>query len=240
MTVPKIAVVGMWANSVSGLRFSGNSVATALLQSVVRAGGEPVTLFAESPLAPLDRLAGFDGVLIPGGNDIKPEMYGQEAGSDTKVADYEYQDEFERDILAAALKLGLPTLAVCRGFQMLNVMHGGTLMQDLPPEHEMHRNGLHDVDIAADSRLASVLNEHDQIRVSSYHHQAVDQIGAGLRAVARAQDGIVEALEPVDSIKPVVAIQWHPEDNAATDQQQQALFDWLVTTANMQSDRMQV
>lgn len=240
MTVPRIAVVGMWANSVSGLRFSGNAVATALLRSVVRAGGEPVTLFAESNQTPTDRLAGFDGVLIPGGNDIKPAMYGQATEPDTKVADYEYQDEFERDILEAASKLRLPTLAVCRGFQMLNVMHGGTLLQDLPPQHEVHLNDLHDVDILSDSRLASVLNGRRQIRVSSYHHQAVDQIGSGLRAVAIAEDGIVEALEPVDSAIPMLAVQWHPEDNAADDELQQGLFNWLTETASVRAGQVQV
>ncbi|HEY4558110.1 MAG TPA: gamma-glutamyl-gamma-aminobutyrate hydrolase family protein [Enteractinococcus sp.] len=240
MTVPKIAVTGMWANRVSGLRFAGNSVATALLQSVVRAGGEPVTLFAESALSPTERLAGFDGVLIPGGNDIKPAMYGKQPGPETKVAEYEYQDEFERDILQAALSLRLPVLAVCRGFQMFNVMHGGTLIQDLPPRHEVHRNDHHDVEIAADSRLAEVLGGQDRIRVSSYHHQAVERIGFGLRAVGTAEDGIVEALEPVDTTLPVVAVQWHPEDTAATEEHQHRLFTWLVETAAARTEQIQV
>lgn len=240
MTVPRIAVTGMWADSVSGLRFSGNTVATALLQSVVRAGGEPVTLFAESAQDPLERLADFDGVLIPGGSDIKPAMYGQQAGPETKVAEYEYQDEFERGILQAAQQLRLPILAVCRGFQMLNVMHGGTLVQDLPPLHEIHRNDHHDVEIASDSRLASVLGGRERIRVSSYHHQAVGRIGFGLRSVAAAEDGIVEALEPDDPTLPVLAVQWHPEDTAATEEFQQSLFGWLVETASVRSKQVQV
>lgn len=240
MTVPKIAVTGMWANSVSGLRFSGNTVSTALLQSVVRAGGEPVTLFPESPLSPTERLAGFDGLLIPGGNDVKPAMYGQQPGPHTQVAEYEFQDEFERDMLQAALTLRVPVLAVCRGFQMLNVANGGTLIQDLPPRHEIHRNDHHDVDIAPDSRLAEILGGQDRIRVSSYHHQAVQRIGFGLRAVATAEDGIVEALEPVDTTIPAVAIQWHPEDTAATVEEQHRLFTWLVDTAAAQTENAKV
>lgn len=240
MTVPKIAVTGMWANTVSGLRFSGSTVATALLQSVVRAGGEPVTLFAESIQDPIDRLEGFDGVLIPGGNDIKPSMYGQRPGPETKVAEYEHQDEFERGILQAAQELRIPVLAVCRGFQMLNVMHGGTLIQDLPPLHETHRNDQHDVEIVSDSRLASAVGGRKRIRVSSYHHQAVERIGFGLRAVAVADDGIVEGLEPDDPTLPVLAVQWHPEDTASTEEFQQSLFDWLVETASVRSNKVQV
>lgn len=240
MSIPRIAVTGMWANSVSGLRFSGNTVATALLQSVVRAGGEPVTLFAESAQDPVERLAGFDGVLIPGGNDIKPAMYGQQTGAETKVAEYEYQDEFERDILQAAQELRLPVLAVCRGFQMLNVMHGGTLMQDLPPLHEIHRNDHHDVEVVPDSRLASVLGGQASLRVSSYHHQAVERIGFGLHASAVAEDGIVEALEPDDPTQPIVAVQWHPEDTAATEELQHNLFNWLVETASVRANQIQV
>lgn len=240
MSVPKIAVTGMWATSVSGLRFSGNTVATALLQSVVRAGGEPVTLFAESALSPIERLADFDGVLIPGGNDVKPAIYGQQPGPETKVAEYDYQDEFERDILQAALKLRIPVLAICRGFQMLNVMHGGTLLQDLPVRHEIHRNDHHDVDIAPDSRLSAVLGGQERIRVSSYHHQAVKRIGFGLRAVATAEDGIVEALEPVDTTIPAVAVQWHPEDTAAKQEQQHRLFAWLIEEVAARMERVQV
>lgn len=240
MTAPKIAVTGMWANSVSGLRFSGNAVSTALLQSVVRAGGEPVTLFPESVLSPTERLAGFDGVLIPGGNDVKPALYGQQPGPHTQVAEYEFQDEFEREILQAALTLRLPVLAVCRGFQLLNVIHGGTLIQDLPPRHEVHRNDHHDVEIASDSRLADILGGQQRIRVSSYHHQAVQRIGFGLRAVGNAEDGIVEALEPVDSTIPAVAVQWHPEDTAATVEEQHRLFSWLVETAAARTENVQV
>lgn len=236
MSTPRIAVTGMWANSVSGLRYSGNTVATALLQAVVRAGGEPVTLFAESTMPPAERLTGFDGLLIPGGNDIKPALYGQTTGPETKVAEYEFQDEFERDMLQAALDARIPVLAVCRGYQMLNVLHGGTLIQDLPPLHEVHRNDHHDVNIEPDSRLADVLQGQHQIRVSSYHHQAVERIGFGLRAVATAPDGIVEALEPVDPSVPALAVQWHPEDTAATEEQQQRIFDWLITTS---ADRAQ-
>lgn len=240
MSAPRIAIPGMWANSVSGLRFSGNTVATAVLSSVVQAGGEPVTLFEQSNLTPHERLAGFDGVLIPGGNDIKPSLYGQPSGPFTKVAESDGQDEFERSILRAALELRMPVLAICRGFQMFNVMHGGSLIQDLPARHEIHRNDHHDVDIAPDSRLASVLGDVQQIRVSSYHHQAIERLGFGLRAVATAEDGIVEAIEPVDPALPVVAVQWHPEDTASTEPLQQSLFNWLIQTASVPASEARV
>ncbi len=132
-------------------------------------------------------------------------------------------------MLAAATSLGLPVLAICRGFQLLNVEHGGTLTQDLPA-HSVHRNGTHEVELAAGSRLVDVLGPLP-LAVSSYHHQAVRHVGAGLRVVGTAPDGVVEALEPADPGIELIAVQWHPEDSAAEDPRQQALFDWLVARA---------
>lgn len=226
--MPRIAVTGMWSNQIHGLRFDGSAVAAAVLRSVIRAGGEPVTLFAESAMSVRDRLAGFDALLVPGGADIDPARYGQPAHPKTATADFAAQDQFEAEMLAAAADLGLPVLAICRGFQLLNVEHGGTLVQDVA-EDSPHRNSVHHVDVEPDSQLARVLAT-DFIDVSSYHHQTVDHVGQGLRVVARAADGVVEGLER-ESGSPLIAVQWHPEDTAADDARQHALFAWLVDRA---------
>lgn len=231
MRAPRIAVAGMWSRQIHGLRFDGTAVATAVLRAVVRAGGEPLTLCAEGPAAASERLDGFDGLLLPGGFDLDPARYGQDARSTTVTADFAAQDPFEAELLAAAIERRIPVLAICRGFQLLNVECGGTLIQDLPRD-SVHRNSVHEVAVAPDSALAAALGV-TALSVSSYHHQAVDTIGAGLRVVCRAPDGVVEALEHERA--ELIAVQWHPEDTAATDPTQQALFDWLVVRARARS-----
>lgn len=219
----------MWSRSIHGLRFDGNAVSAAVLRSVIRAGGEPLTLFAESSLTAAERLQSFDALLLPGGFDIDPRRYGEDPLASTNTADMAEQDQFEADLLDAAVSLGLPVLAICRGFQMVNVSHGGSLVQDLPSE-SVHRSSTHQVSVEADSRLAQAL-ACTEFPVSSYHHQAIARVGAGLRAVAIAPDGVIEALEPMSSRIPLIAVQWHPEDSAAENEQQHAIFSWLVNTA---------
>ncbi|MET8427634.1 gamma-glutamyl-gamma-aminobutyrate hydrolase family protein [Nocardia sp. NPDC004860] len=225
---PLIGVTGMWSNRVHGLRFDGNAVAVQVLKSVVSAGGEPLILFAESALLAPDRVRMLDGILIPGGADLRPQTYGATAHPETVPADYEGQDAFEAEILRVAIEEGVPVLAICRGFQLFNVISGGTLNQHLGDDDNPHRNSVHGVELIAGTVLHRVLGV-DRIDVSSYHHQAVDQVADDLIVSARASDGVVEGLEhPTGE---VVAVQWHPEDTAAQEPHQQALFDWLVGRA---------
>jgi len=232
---PRIAVTGMWSKQIHGLRFDGSAVAAAVLRSVIRAGGEPLMLFAESPRHAVERLRGFDALLVPGGSDVDPARYGESRHDALAPADFAEQDDFEAGVLAAAAELGLPVLAICRGFQLLNVEHGGTLHQDLPADG-IHRDGVHDVVVDRGSRLASVLGVAE-LPVSSYHHQGIARLGFGLRPVGTAPDGMVEALEPEDPAVELLAVQWHPEDSSAEDPRQQALFDWLVDRGRAFAER---
>ena len=233
MTSARIGVTGMWSNQVHGLRFDGSAVAAAVLRSVVRAGGEPLTLFAESVFTPAERVRGLDGLLVPGGYDVDPRRYGEEPLATTVQADFAAQDQFEADMLAAAVAQGVPVLAICRGFQLLNVEHGGTMVQDVSAD-SIHRNSVHDVAIDADSTLARVMGV-TSVPVSSYHHQAVARVGEGLRVVGTAPDGVVEALEHPEA--ELIAVQWHPEDNAEVDERQHALFGWLVDRARARASQ---
>lgn len=234
-STPRIAVTGMWSMRIHGLRFDGSAVAAAVLRSVAAAGGEPLALFAEHPDPPRERLRGFDALLVPGGSDVDPCRYGEEPLETTVVADFPAQDGFEAGMLRSALELGLPVLAICRGFQLLNVEFGGTLVQDLPAD-SVHRDGVHDVLLAPGSRLAEAIGA-PQLPVSSYHHQAVDRLGPGLRAVGTAPDGVVEAIELEDPAAELLAVQWHPEDSASDDPRQHALFQWLVGRARERAER---
>ena len=195
------------------------------VRAVERAGGRAM-------LVPPDEdgieevLDALDGLIFSGGNDMTPEEYGAEPHPETTGTNPE-RDRGELALLEAALTRDLPVLAICRGFEVLNIARGGDLIQHLPElvGHEEHRETLgefseHTVRVDPSSRIGEVAGA-----VKSHHHQGIGRIGAGLRDVAWAEDGTVEAIE--DPEKPfVVGVLWHPE--AGEDQR---LFERLVEAA---------
>lgn len=223
---PLIAVPAMWSQQIQGLRFSGSVVANAVLEAIVRAGGEPVLVF---PGAAFSRWDLIDGMVVPGGSDIQPERYGQPAAEGLTLTDFRGQDDADARAITWAEESGLPSLLICRGMQLWNVERGGTMVQHWPVEPMQHTGTVHEVTFDPASRLGTALGGCASVDVSSYHHQAVDLLGHGLSVVARAADGCVEALE--DSRLDIVAVQWHPEDRAQTVSTDQALFDWVVDAA---------
>jgi len=223
---PLIAVPAMWSGQVRGLRFSGSVVATAVLEAIADAGGEPVAVF---PGREFDRWEAVDGMVLPGGSDIDPERYGQPAGEALTLTDFRGQDDADARAIARAEESGLPSLLVCRGMQLWNVERGGTLVQHWPDDPLQHVGTVHEIAVDPASRLGRCLGGRPGVEVSSYHHQAVDRVGEGLTVAARAADGCVEALE--DPRLEILAVQWHPEDRARTVPTDQALFDWVVEAA---------
>jgi len=215
------------------MRFAGVAVAAEVLRSIDRAGGEPVVLFPGSAEEPAEQLARIDAVVLPGGADVDPRLYGAEPDEHYWPADHEGQDRFEAGILAGCLEAGVPLLAICRGLQLLNVVRGGTLIQHLEPGPVQHKDAVHPVAVVPESLLASAIGA-SRARVSSYHHQAVGILGAGLVATATAEDGVVEALEVPGA--PLLAVQWHPEDTAATTPGDHALFAWVVEAGRQRRD----
>jgi putative glutamine amidotransferase len=237
MTRPLIAVVGRRSENVDVLRYSATLAAEAMCEAVWAGGGEPLVLHgpAGDPAAELTaRLRRFDGILLPGGADLGPGRYGQVPVPEV-VGVVDFQDDLDLAVAQTVVTEDLPTLAICRGMQVLNVALGGTLVQHLAPSsvHHVDPGGrgecLHEVSVDPGTRLRQVVGQ-DRIPVSSYHHQAVDRIGAGLRVVARADDGCVEALEH-DSAD-VLAVQWHPEDTADRFPTDHALFADLAERAS--------
>ncbi|GAB7004866.1 gamma-glutamyl-gamma-aminobutyrate hydrolase family protein [Nocardioides sp. AN3] len=226
---PLIAIPGRRSAGVQVLRFSGTIVAEALCEGVWAAGGEPLVMHGPDadPAAELtERLARFDGVLMPGGGDMEPARYGQAPVVQTETP-VPHDDDLDFGVVAAVLELGVPTLAICRGMQVVNVALGGTLTQHLDTGPVEHRNAMHEVAVAPGSRLHDVTGR-DRITVSSYHHQAIDSLGAALRVVARADDGCVEAIEHPAGL---LGVQWHPEDLHATNPTDAVLFADLVERA---------
>lgn len=159
------------------------------------------------------------GLLLTGGEDVDPARFG--ATRHPKLgATHPGRDATELALLAAARERNMPVLAICRGIQILNVACGGTLYQDLPSErasavdHDQPHDRsarTHDVAITAGSRLAAATGTA-HMAVNSYHHQAVNRLGAGLRVTAVAPDDVVEGVETDDPEWWVLAVQWHPED----------------------------
>jgi len=200
-------------------------VSRPILESVWRAGGEPLMLLPIDDADGMDwatRLRGFDGVLMPGGGDLNPARYTDEPVDPHVYEVDDVQDAADLSMIAWARQEKFPLFAICRGFQVLNVAMGGTLEQHFEPTHQHHR---HDVEIAGGNELIGI--SADTAHVSCHHHQRIGRVGDGLTVVARAADGTVEAV--VGSDEPtIVGVQWHPEDTAAGDSVQQQVFNAFV------------
>jgi len=213
----------------------GFAIPEAYVASLQRAGGRAVLLPATDIGDAEALLEPFDGLLLAGGGDIEPARYGGGAHPEVYGVDVA-RDAAEIALLGAALARGLPTFAICRGMQLLNVALGGTLHQHLPDLQGLDLHGqpgrdlsvVHDVNVMPATALAQA-SGLPVLRCTSHHHQAVDVLGDGLTAVAFTGDGLVEAVEletPGDGW--LLGVQWHPEMTAAEDRSQQALFSALV------------
>jgi putative glutamine amidotransferase len=201
--------------------------------AVHRAGARTALLPAGQPSAAEELLAPFDGLLLAGGGDLEPSCYGADAHPAEDGVD-PGRDQLELELVRAAVRLDLPVLGICRGMQLLSVAFGGTLVQHLPdlPGLGVHRNAAkdarHRLRVEPGSRLAAALGQVDG-EVLSDHHQAVDRLGDGFRAVAWSPDGLVEAIERDQGW--TVGVLWHPESTAHADPAQQALLRAFVAEA---------
>ena len=214
---------GVWVREAALLPIS-------YLRSVERSGGIPVLL---PPLESLTGIEGLldalDGIIIAGGPDVDPVLYGAERHEATG-SPHPRRDRFELGLVRAVIAADLPFLAICRGMQLLNVARGGQLIQHLPDvvAHDGHapnpgRFAKHRVQISESSAIGKILGEVAD--VPTYHHQAVQRLGKGLVAVAWAKDQVVEALE-LQGHRFGLAVQWHPEEG-----EDLRLFEALVEEA---------
>ncbi|MEO5839243.1 MAG: gamma-glutamyl-gamma-aminobutyrate hydrolase family protein [Acidimicrobiales bacterium] len=239
---PFVALPGRDADSAAGLRTEVIAAGARYTSAVERAGGQPVVVppFAEGDDdAMLTRarliLSRVDALVMVGGPDVDPALYGADPHPQTDGVDRRH-DLFELALLGAAIADDVPVLAICRGMQVLNVVLGGTLVQHLPdlPSIGAHRKVHHEVHLASGSLVADAIGA-TEVCGHSVHHQAVDRLGDGLRITGRAPDGTIEAVELERGW--VVGTQWHPEDTAAVDAHQSALFEALVAQAHQRAAR---
>jgi putative glutamine amidotransferase len=213
------------------------------LKALEHAGAEPRILKPEHDPLP-DALAGCDGVLLTGGADVHPARYGATPPHATVKPDPE-RDAYEVEIVRHVLARDVPVLAICRGVQLLNVVAGGTLVQDIPTERpssvvhkrpvppRVKRARAHDVTIAPGSCLSLLLaprvRRNGRLPVNSRHHQALGDVAPGFVVTATAPDGLIEAIERPDA-RFCVGVQWHPENYWRTGEFA-PLFEGLVAAA---------
>jgi len=185
-------------------------VSAPYVKAVRKAGAMPVLLPVVDPEDAAAMLEIVDALIITGGADVDPINYNAPADPRLGATD-PVRDAADLAITRAAVDSNVPTLATCRGIQVLNVAMGGSLVQHID-EHmrvDMYNEDVHDIEIDPTSRLATVLGAA-AIGVNSMHHQVIDRLGTGVRAVAHNHDGHIEAIE-LDTAPAVLGVQWHPE-----------------------------
>jgi putative glutamine amidotransferase len=211
---------------------------TTYPKAIDAAGAIPVVLAPVGLEAVPALVARLDGICLAGGPDLDPSLYGSLKRHPELGPTNAEHDAFELAVARAADAAGLPILGICRGAQALNVARGGTLHQHVAGHRQTELPGRSSqrVAVAPDSLLAALTGADDTLEVNSFHHQAVDVLGAGLRVVARAADGTVEAVE--DAARPfVLGVQWHAE--TLTERREHgALFAALVAAAGAQPRRL--
>ena len=203
----------------------------------VRAGGGVPVLLTPGEERPAELLESLDALVFSGGGDLDPTHFG---GDDHPRSYFicEERDAFELQLMRAALERETPVLAICRGTQVLNVALGGSLhshLEDVVGDAIPHRESqtchtFHAVELDPSSRLAALMGATELAEVASWHHQAVDRLGAGLWPIAWAPDGTVEGLELPEATQ-LLAVQWHPELQIELGSPQRKLFEAIVRLA---------
>ncbi len=219
----------------SGGELGADTLQHTYRDAVAASGAVPI-LLAPVNGDDIDRLLDrLDGLVLTGGGDIHPRFYNS-AVNDAMYDIHESRDLFELELARRASARAMPTLAICRGMQVVNVAFGGSLVEDIPGEYGTEHAVLGDgafqrhqpVRLAAGCELATLFGT-TELKVNSIHHQAVRRIAPGFIEVGWGEDGVVEAIEPVGDAWPLLAVQWHPEYlHAGGDVEASVLFDELV------------
>lgn len=207
------------------------------VDAVIRAGGVPLIIpFSTDKEVIISQAQLIDGLILSGGHDISPYNYGQEPSQ--KIGEtFPERDTYEIILLEESKKRNIPILGICRGFQLINVAAGGTLYQDLSliPGNILKHNQVsnptlktHKVEIKENSFISSIFGK--ETMVNSFHHQVIDKVANDFIVVAKASDGVVEAIEH-KTYKFLVAVQWHPEMLAVNCEKARELFSKFVEEA---------
>ena len=231
-------IVGITASTEASKGHSGTKIVSnlAYARAVELAGGVPFIIPVTESIEQMRRLLdSIDGLLLSGGADVAPRYYGSEPVAECGAPD-ELRDSFETLLVKTAIQSEIPILAICRGMQLLNVVAGGTLYQDLPterPSNIQHRQQgernqpTHPIMIKEGSLLEAAVGVVE-MKVNSLHHQAVRDLAPGYVVTATATDGVIEGMEHPD--RPgVIAVQFHPEELAPQDPHSRRLFSTFIS-----------
>lgn len=218
--------------------FNGNHVTytpQGFITAIQKAGGLPIVLPIGSQETAETYISTIDKLLLAGGQDISPDFFGEEPHPKLEETNRN-RDLFEIALIKEAIKQQKPIFAVCRGMQLLNVVLGGTLYQDLSlhpdwkVKHEQQPTqpqfATHEILIEKDSSLSQLFGE--KYRVNSYHHQAINRLAAPLKISAKSSDGLVESIESIDVTQRLLGVQWHPELCFDLETKEFKLFDYFV------------
>ncbi len=213
-------------------------------EAIVQCGGLPLFTPNLEPELAETFVEGADGLLLSGGEDVSPHFFGQTPQQGLGIVD-ETRDLFELALYKAAKRKGIPVLGICRGIQLVNVAEGGTLHQHLPAVPDTVQHGqrnidgtlFHEVRLEPGSLLAKSYGAVT-VRTNSYHHQAIDALGDGLRATGWATDGVVEAVEGTGTAF-VLAVQWHPEMSFARYKEEIAPFEAFMDAVARHGKRLE-
>ena len=242
--MPVRPVIGMIAAPNPKLLHGRHLINTSYVRAVIAAGGTPLLIPSdEDDGLAAEYLPLLHGLLVPGGEDVTPALYGEDPLRQVTFMNEE-KDRMELALIRGAVERGMPVFGICRGIQLLNVCFGGTLYQDLPAQYpgvlghaqDMAIRGqlTHRVTLEPDSLLEKLLGG-EPLSVNSYHHQAVRTPAPGFTVTARAADGVIEGVE--DPERNLYAVQWHPEDLVESHPRFRPLFRHLVERAEQYAGR---
>ena len=223
--LPVVGVTPLWDKEKQSLW-----MLPGYLEGLRQAGCLPVILPLTKEPKEIDQILSLvDGILLTGGQDVSPALYGEAPTFAGEIC--EMRDAMEEQLLKKAMVLDKPMLGICRGIQFLNVALGGSLYQDIPRQHPSsveHHQSLpydqpsHEVALVQGSPLQSLLGQ-EKLLVNSYHHQAIKGLADGLEVMARSEDGLVEAVRKPDQ-RFLWAVQWHPEFSFRTEKASRRIF----------------
>ncbi len=220
-------------NAFSGYRRS--YVNQDYVEAVLRAGAIPFIIpFNEDLEATREMVEKVDGIILSGGHDVNPYYYGEDPM--LKIGElFPERDVFDMELYKTAIELKKPIFGICRGYQIINVINGGTLYQDLSYadfvkiKHDQVDNptqATHFVDLEEGTFLKNILGE--KYKVNSFHHQILKDVAPGFKVVAKSSDGVIESIEKITEDNFVIGVQWHPEMLSASNEKSQEIFNEFV------------